>query len=347
MTKAIFIDPSYTAYYNDLLFSDDPILNRDNCLGMYKPLYDIYNAHTADYLLRGEHMGEINYYSSMGVTKNYKQLSTRKDVILQDFYIFEPPVVAPKLYRKLPELTRYFKRVFIHNTEGVGYSLRGVDKNKLHKLYWPQPYNEPMPEYWNNTDRNFLCLINSNIKAIKQDKELYSERLRAIIYFAKNSQIDVYGKGWDEIFPKRGRIRYHFIPQNIIHHKLIKSVYQGRAKSKYETLSRYKFTICYENMIMPGYMTEKIFDCFVAGSIPVYLGAPDVTNYVPKDCFIDFRDFDNNYEKLNTFLCSLTEAEVQKYRDAGKSYMLSNRYQPYTKEHFAQELTKPILSNNL
>ncbi len=337
MVKNIFIDPPYTAYYNDLLFSDDPILNRDNCLGMYKPLHDLYNAHTADYLLRNEYMGEMNYYSSMGITKNYKHLATRKDVILQDFYIFEPPVVAPKLYQQLPDFTRYFKRVFIHNTEGVGYSLNGVDKSKLHKLYWPQPYNEPIPEFWNNTDKDFICLINSNIKAIKPDKELYSERLRAIIYFAKNSRIDVYGRGWDQMFPKRGRLHRHIIPDNIIHHNLIKSVYKGLAKSKYETLSRYKFTVCYENMIMPGYMTEKIFDCFVAGSIPVYLGAPDITDYVDKEAFIDLRDFNNDYDKLNKYLISLTDPDIQKYRDAGKHYLLSDRYKPYTKESFAAQ----------
>lgn len=342
MKTSIFIDPSYKAFYNDLLFSDDPVLNRDGQLAMFKLLNSQYNTHTADYLLQNQFTSELNYYYSLGILNNYKNLSKRKDVILQDFYILEPPVVAPKLYKHLPELTKYFKRVFVHNTNGNGYSLANVDKSKLYKLYWPQPYNEPIQEYWGNTDRGFLCLINSNIKATMKQNELYSKRLDTIIYFAKNSQIDVYGKGWDQMFPKRGRLHRHIILNNIIHHNLIKSVYKGMAKSKYKTLSKYNFTICYENMIMEGYMTEKIFDCFVAGTVPVYLGAPDIATYVDKAAFIDANEF-RDYGELDKYLKSLTSKDIQKYRDAGKNYMLSDRYRPYTKEYFTEKIIEPAL----
>ena len=38
-------------------------------------------------------------------------------------------------------------------------------------------------------------------------------------------------------------------------------------------------------------MTEKLFDCFFSGTVPVYWGAPDVFDWVPADCFIDMRQF--------------------------------------------------------
>ena len=41
---------------------------------------------------------------------------------------------------------------------------------------------------------------------------------------------------------------------------------------------RYKFTFAFENAISRDYVTEKFFDPLLAGSVPVYLGAPNVRN---------------------------------------------------------------------
>jgi Glycosyltransferase family 10 (fucosyltransferase) C-term/Fucosyltransferase, N-terminal len=58
------------------------------------------------------------------------------------------------------------------------------------------------------------------------------------------------------------------------------------------TLARYKFTLAFENSIAPDYVTEKFFDPLIAGSVPVYLGAPNVTDFAPGDrCFIDVTEF--------------------------------------------------------
>jgi hypothetical protein len=59
-------------------------------------------------------------------------------------------------------------------------------------------------------------------------------------------------------------------------------------------LEKYKFSICYENARdTPGYITEKIFDCFFAGCVPIYWGANNITDHIPKECFIDKRDFED------------------------------------------------------
>jgi hypothetical protein len=46
--------------------------------------------------------------------------------------------------------------------------------------------------------------------------------------------------------------------------------------SKVELLRQYKFTIAFENESHPGYVTEKIFHAFLAGSIPIYWGNPRI-----------------------------------------------------------------------
>lgn len=45
------------------------------------------------------------------------------------------------------------------------------------------------------------------------------------------------------------------------------------ADDKIEFLRQYRFNICPENSDTPGYVTEKLFDSFEAGCIPIYWGA--------------------------------------------------------------------------
>ena len=45
---------------------------------------------------------------------------------------------------------------------------------------------------------------------------------------------------------------------------------------KLSLLARYKFTLAFENSRAAGYVTEKLFQPLIAGSLPIYWGAPDV-----------------------------------------------------------------------
>jgi hypothetical protein len=62
--------------------------------------------------------------------------------------------------------------------------------------------------------------------------------------------------------------------------------------SKLELISGYKFTLAFENSITRDYVTEKFFDPLVAGSVPIYIGAPNIEEFAPGDrCFINVDDF--------------------------------------------------------
>lgn len=66
---------------------------------------------------------------------------------------------------------------------------------------------------------------------------------------------------------------------------------QGR-QTKLETIARYRFTLAFENSIARDNVTEKFYDPLCVGSVPVYLGAPNVSDFAPaKGCYIDVRDF--------------------------------------------------------
>ena len=64
-----------------------------------------------------------------------------------------------------------------------------------------------------------------------------------------------------------------------------------RYQAKLNVMSNYVFAFTIENQLDLGHVTEKIFDAIAAGCIPVYLGAFDICKLIPKDCFINYRDF--------------------------------------------------------
>lgn len=84
---------------------------------------------------------------------------------------------------------------------------------------------------------------------------------------------------------------------------------------KLDTMARYKFSIAFENASEADYVTEKFYDPLIEGSIPVYLGAPNIEEFAPGEkCFINVSDFDGP-EPLSRFLLdlSLDEARYSEY----------------------------------
>ena len=74
--------------------------------------------------------------------------------------------------------------------------------------------------------------------------------------------------------------------------------------TKLAIIADYKFDLAFENAIGEDYVTEKFFDPLVAGSVPVYLGAPNVERFAPGDrCFIEAADFRNPRDLADYLLC--------------------------------------------
>ena len=64
-------------------------------------------------------------------------------------------------------------------------------------------------------------------------------------------------------------------------------------QTKLSVIARYPFTLAFENSVTGDYVTEKFYQPLVAGSVPVYLGAPNVADFAPGErCYIDVTDFD-------------------------------------------------------
>ena len=86
---------------------------------------------------------------------------------------------------------------------------------------------------------------------------------------------------------------------------------------------------------------EKIFDAFVSGNVPVYWGAPDICDYIPKECFIDRREF-QNHEKLYKFLKDMPEDQYLNYQESIKDF-LENKSEEFSCNKFSSTISSKII----
>jgi hypothetical protein len=355
----VFIDPISHHYLRNELFHPNSPHNRDNCLAANLYVREILQSkgievHTADFLIRNEKVNKFNVYFSLGTVQNYKRLAKRKDTILSTFFTLEAPIVKASMYKNLPEISRNFRRVYSQSPSEALKPFMGGDV-KLSRFHYPQPNEHICEELWSTNNRKFLTMITVNKLPRCHYQELWTERLKAVEYFSRTGEIDLYGFGWDD---SPYRVGETWVPTHLTrlyrlarkslpliplypYHEVIKKVYKGPVESKYATLSKYTFAICYENMILQGWFNEKMFDCFLAGTIPIYLGDPDVTNYVPENCFIDKRNF-STYEALRAYMRTLSEKDIQAYKENARDYLSCEMFKPFRKKSFAEIFIRAV-----
>ena len=106
-------------------------------------------------------------------------------------------------------------------------------------------------------------------------------------------------------------------------------VWHGPAKSSLDAQS-VQFALCFENSILKGWVTEKIFDCLFTGTIPIYLGAPEICGHVPAECFIDMRTVLRlrRATEVPPITRRAGDIEVQAKRE---DYLQSDRFRPFSR----------------
>jgi hypothetical protein len=107
---------------------------------------------------------------------------------------------------------------------------------------------------------------------------------------------------------------------------------------KRKRLGEYKFVIASENFRgSKGYISEKIFDAILGGSVPVYFGEKKIADFIPKNSFIDASEF-HSLEHLVKKLERMSEEEWQQIRSAGKAFLNSNEFLEFTNKKFALKM---------
>jgi glycosyltransferase involved in cell wall biosynthesis/Tfp pilus assembly protein PilF len=156
--------------------------------------------------------------------------------------------------------------------------------------------------------------------------ELYSKRIEVARWFDEHSKMpfDVYGKPPFALSSYRGVIA------------------DGQ---KLAVLKTYRFSLCFENtddpVLSAGYVTEKILDCLEARTIPIYLGASNIGQYIPSECFIDFRTF-SNLQSLDNYLHSITADKYKKYIDKIDDFVCSGGLRKYSETNLYQQIIQTL-----
>lgn len=328
MKKACIV--THPAYQENRLFDlSNGHLNRDNCLHAFHQLKqtflendidlatsDIHDPEKADWVIYNE--------APASLPRNH---DPSKSILL----LFETELIRPENWNL--NLHKEFQWIFTWNDDFV---------NNDH--YYKFNFSHLFPDKIENVPfhkRKFCTLIAGN-KMVSHPFELYSQRLQSIAWFEKNhsEQFDYYGMGWDQInwgHPVLNKVARKLKISKILKAKTSKC-YRGLVDTKKEVLKEYKFSICYENaQKIPGYITEKIFDSFFAGCVPVYWGASNISSHIPKDTFVDRRDF-SSHEELYEYLAGMTEAQFQQKAEAIQSFLSTSASRQFTSQHFAETI---------
>lgn len=329
MIKATFFTSPF--YLGNRQFDvSDEISNRDDSMYGFYLLNKRFEENDIDLSTQDVNPpkeSQFVIYNEMPKIKNI--VPDKKNYLL----IFESETIKPENWNAKNH--KYFNKIFTWND-------KYVDNKKYFKINYP--HKIPLSLNFDPNLKRKLCTMIVAHKLNEHPLELYTEREKTIRWFEQNhpEDFDLYGIGWD-MHCFRGSLST--LNRFKLMRKLLKpkyTSYRGTIKSKKEVLQNYKFAICYENAKdIPGYITEKMFDCFFSGCVPVYWGAPNVTEHIPENTFIDKRNFET-CEELYDHLKNMLYEDYIGHLDAINGFIKSNEIYPFSAEYFADTIVNEI-----
>lgn len=298
-----------------------------------------------------------NYFSIRGVEINTADINQGKKIDFE-IYIEGQPIkrnLLPKYFiaQENPNINflnndlsyaNKFQKVFTWNRNIIDDS---------HGVLLMIPFEVRIFNFLSYADRTVLtCLINGNKRfPVASEDDLYEERFAVIEWYQQNAPLDfaLYGRGWDK--PKAGFTRKDKLirrgkrlASQLFGYKPFPS-YRGSVIDKGDVYNNSKFAYCYENTKnLENYITEKIFDAMMYGCVPIYWGAQNVLDFIPKECFIDRRDFANQ-ASLHQYLKNMTSEVYERYQVAIYNFLRSDKILPFKAETYANRVVEEIIQD--
>ena len=162
---------------------------------------------------------------------------------------------------------------------------------------------------WINTNNYGMHPKSKNISMIYSDKQFLSgHKLRHQIAQSV-SGIDLYGRG---------------TPRPI--------------QYKEDALLDYRYSIVIENAKTNNYFTEKLVDCLITGTIPIYWGCPNVGDFFDTDGMIIV----NNLEEVQAVVGTLNENEYIKRIEAVKKNLELAKQYAITEDWMYENIFKDL-----
>lgn len=168
----------------------------------------------------------------------------------------------------------------------------------------------------NKTNRKFCCfLYSANNPWFKGGKNFYKHRQDFFKVLCKYKHVDSGGDVLNNIG------------------------YKVPSEDTIEWLSNYKFVIAFENCAFDGYVTEKLFNAYYSGAIPIWCGAPSALVGINKKAIIYAGDF-QSLQDLAEYVAKVDQDPVL-YNEIWNQPLVISKESSYM--HLTAELEKKIL----
>jgi hypothetical protein len=105
----------------------------------------------------------------------------------------------------------------------------------------------------------------------------------------------------------------------------------GPVTDKLDFISRYKFTIAFENSSVSGYTTEKLIEPMLAGSLPVYWGNPSLELDFNTDAIVYVKD-DQSMDKAIMEIIALDNDDDAYLKKLEQPWFKNNEYEDWEKK---------------
>ena len=227
-------------------------------------------------------------------------------------------------------LSNILPRLKYHITYEKGFLFSFAPASFINKTY-----DELKSMKYPNKTKKISCVVSSRQNA------LFDGYIKRTTFIRKYSQIypnkiDIYGRGWNK---------------NVLgtNYKGTLGAYhqeKNTTTDKSDALLDYNYSIALENFYNEKMMSEKITDCILCWTMPLYWGSIHTNVYFPEKSFhlIDIEN-KNIFETINNIICkpptdeeinAITEAReiiLDKLNIWEQIYQIINNYDTFLKEY--------------
>jgi len=205
--------------------------------------------------------------------------------------------------------------------------------NKIAWLLEPKTINPEIYEYIKKNSHVYDMVITFDKELLdlgdKYKKYIFGgcwikESDRRIYNKTKNISIIASNKNITE-----GHNFRHHVISNLGHKMDLYGNGYNPISNKVTALSDYRFSIVIENGNFDYYITEKLIDCLVTGTIPIYWGCPSIADFFNINGIIKFENLQQLIEIIDTLTPELYLSKldaVKENYELAKNYLVAEDY---------------------
>lgn len=195
-------------------------------------------------------------------------------------FFFEAEDILPDMYKKLYANLEYLKGfdAIFTNQQRLLESLPNAHYNFGFGSWYGTPHGGGVvdPERYKKKTKNV-----SAVSSAKTNCELYRMRIDLCKYLKEKGLADTYGNFDGGSFVKSNQ--YY---------------------------DEYRYHVAYENQLTKGYFDEKITDCFLSMTVPIYVGNPSIGDFFNMDGIILLDPY--HLENVDELFASCNEEDYER-----------------------------------